>query len=133
MIDLGTISCEGMQPVEITGEIISRVAQKNVPLQSIAQVTLDGLSREHGKGPDMRELACVREQLLDLKIRPLSMDQGGEAVPLQQDVRAIDYLQEFSSFLGKQQLSAKQKEYVASCGLNVLRTVMDQHREDGND
>jgi exonuclease SbcD len=131
MVDLGTISCEGVTPGDITTEIISRVAQQNVPFQAMAQVTLDGISREHGKGIDLRELACVREQLLDLKIRPLSKEQGGEVAPLQQDVRAIDYLQEFSSFLGKQQLNAKQKEYVASCGLEVLRTVMDQHREDG--
>jgi DNA repair protein SbcD/Mre11 len=130
MVDLGTISCEGVHPGDITGEIISRVARQNVPLQAMAQVTLDGISREHGKGIDKRELACVREQLLDLKIRPLPKEQGGEAVPLQQDVRAIDYLQEFSSFLGKQQLNAKQKEYVASCGLEVLRTVMDRHREE---
>ena len=131
MVDLGTILCEGVHPGDITSEIISRVAQQNVPFQAMAQVTLDGISREHGKGIDMRELACVREQLLDLKIRPLSKEQGGEVAPLQQDVRAIDYLQEFSSFLGKQQLNAKQKEYVASCGLEVLRTVMDQHREAG--
>jgi exonuclease SbcD len=131
MVDLGTILCEGVHPGDITAEIISRVGTQRVPLHAMAQVTLDGLSREHGKGIDMRDLACVREQLLDLKIRPVSKDQGGEAVPLQQDVRAIDYLQEFSSFLGKQQLSAKQKDYVASCGLEVLRTVMDRHREDG--
>jgi DNA repair protein SbcD/Mre11 len=130
MVDLGTISCEGVHPGDITDEIISRVARQNVPLQAMAQVTLDGISREHGKGIDKRELACVYEQLLDLKIRPLPKEQGGEAVPLQQDVRAIDYLKEFSSFLGKQQLSVKQKEYVASCGLEILRTVMDRHREE---
>ena len=129
MIDLGTISCEGMHPADITGEIISRVAQNRVPPLAMAQVTLDGLSREHGRGPDVRELADVREQLLDLKIRSRTQEEG-QAVPLQQDVRAIDYLQEFSSFLGRQQLSAKQKEYVASCGLDVLRTVMDRHREE---
>ena len=102
MIDLGTISCEGMHPSDITGEIISRVTEQRVPLHAMAQVTLDGLSREHGRGPDMRDLACVREGLLDLKIRVLAGEQG-QTVPLQQDVRAIDYLQEFSSFLGKQQ------------------------------
>jgi DNA repair protein SbcD/Mre11 len=130
MVDLGTISCEGVHPGDITDEIISRVARQNVPLQAMAQVTLDGISREHGKGIDKRDLACVYEQLLDLKIRPLPKEQGGEAVPLQQDVRAIDYLKEFSSFLGKQQLSVKQREYVASCGLEILRTVMDRHREE---
>lgn len=128
MIDLGTIPCEGMRPSDITGEIISRVTDHKVPLHAMAQVTLEGLSREHGKGPDMRELACIREGLLDLKIRPLASEQG-QAVPLQQDVKAIDYLQEFSSFLGKQQLSPRQKEFAGRCGLDVLRTVMDEHRE----
>jgi DNA repair exonuclease SbcCD nuclease subunit len=128
MIDLGKISCEGMQPSDITGEIISRVTERKVPLHAMAQVTLEGLSREHGKGPDMRELVCIRESLLNLKVRVLAGEQG-QAVPLQQDVRAIDYLQEFSSFLGKQQLSPRQKEYAGRCGLEVLRTVMDEHRE----
>jgi DNA repair protein SbcD/Mre11 len=128
MIDLGTISCEGIHSSDIPGKIISLVADLKVPLHAMAQVTLVGLSREHGRGPDMRELACVREGLLDLKIRVLAGEQG-QAVPLQQDVRAIDYLQEFSSFVGKQQLSPRQKEYAGRCGLEVLRTVMDEHRE----
>lgn len=128
MIDLGTISCEGVHPSYITGEIISRVTERSVPLHAMAQVTLDGLSREHGRGPDMRDLACVREGLLDLKIRVLSGEQG-QTVPLQQDVRAIDYLQEFSSFMNAQGLSPKQKEAAGRMGLEVLRTVMDMHRE----
>lgn len=96
----------------------------------MAQVTLDGLSREHGKGIDMREFAAVRERLLDLKIRVVPKDPEHAAL-LQQDVRAIDYLREFGSFVGKQQWNARQKEYVRRCGLDVLRTVMEEHREAG--
>jgi calcineurin-like phosphoesterase family protein len=128
MIDLGTIPCEDMHPQEITSEIISRVTEQKVPLLAMAQVTLDDLSREHGKGPDMRELACIREGLLDLKIRVVVSEQG-HVVPLQQDVQAIDYLQEFSMFMNKQQLNPRQKEYAGQCGLTVLRAVMDKHRE----
>ena len=69
MIDLGTIKCEGVHPGDITEEIINRIVAKSVPQYSMAQVTLDGLSREHGKGIDMKALAPVREQLLELKIR----------------------------------------------------------------
>jgi hypothetical protein len=95
----------------------------------MAQVTLDGLSREHGKGIDMKGLGPVREQLLDLKIRVQAKD-AESPVPLQQDVRAIDYLLEFSAFAGKQQqLTARQKEFIGKCGYEVLQTVMDQHRE----
>jgi hypothetical protein len=53
-------------------------------------------------------------------------------VPLQQDVRAVDYLQEFSSFAAKQQqLTARQREFIGKCGYEVLQTVMEQHREGG--
>ncbi|MCX6329185.1 MAG: metallophosphoesterase, partial [Bacteroidia bacterium] len=86
-------------------------------------------SREHGKGIDMKSLAVVREQLLDLKIRT-KREEEEQPVPLQQDVRAIDYLQEFSVFAGKQQqLNVRQKEYIGKCGLKVLKTAMEQHRE----
>jgi hypothetical protein len=42
----------------------------------------------------------------------------------------IDYLQEFSAYLEKQQLSQRQKEFIGKCGLEVLRTVMEEHREE---
>ncbi len=113
MIDLGTIKCQGVHPGDITEEIINRIVARSAPLYSMAQVTLDGLSREHGKGIDMKSLAVVREQLLDLKIR-MKTDEEDTPVPLQQDIRMIDYLQEFDTFIGKQQLSAKQREFVAS-------------------
>ena len=40
----------------------------------------------------------------------------------------IDYLQEFGEFIGKQQLSAKQKEFALTRGREVLQSVMDEHR-----
>ena len=128
MIDLGTIKCQGVHPGDITEEIINRIVSKSAPLYSMAQVTLDGLSREHGKGIDMKSLAVVREQLLDLKIR-IKTDEEDKPVALQQDIRLIDYLQEFDAFIGQKQLSAKQKEFVASHGREVLQSVMDEHRE----
>jgi len=130
MADLGTIPCQGVHPKDITAEVIERVMKKCLPIYAMAQVTLDGLSREHGKGIDMKDLAAIREQLLDLKIRVT----GGEAdtpVPLQQDIRTVDYLQEFSAFVAKQQLNAKQKEYIGRCGIKVLQAAMEKHREEG--
>ena len=128
MIDLGTIKCHGVHPGDITEEIISRIVARSVPLYSMAQVTLDGLSREHGKGVDLKDLAAVREQLLDLKIRTKSEEEE-QPVPLQQDIRMIDYLKEFETFIEKKQMSAKQKAFVASYGRSVLQSVMDEHRE----
>ncbi|OPY47538.1 MAG: DNA double-strand break repair protein Mre11 [Methanoregulaceae archaeon PtaU1.Bin222] len=128
MVDLGTITSGEIPAKDIPGEIESRVKARNVPHFSMAQVTLDGLSRDHAKGPDMKELSTVREWLLDLKIRLRSTEESN-AAPLQQDIRAIDYLGEFSSFLNVQALGPGEKEYVASCGQRVLRAVMDRHRE----
>jgi DNA repair exonuclease SbcCD nuclease subunit len=128
MVDLGTIKCEGVHPGDITEEIINRIVAGSAPLFSMAQVTLDGLSREHGKGIDMKSLGVVREQLIDLKIR-MKTDEEDKPVPLQQDIRLIDYLQEFDTFIGKRQLSAKQREFVTRHGREVLQSVMDEHRE----
>jgi DNA repair protein SbcD/Mre11 len=127
MIDLGTIRCEGVHVREITAEIIARVTSGKCPPLSMVQITLDGLTREHGSGIDTRELAGIREPLLDLKIRQVTLEQG-EVSPLQQDMHAIDYLQEFSEFVGKQQMNIRQKEFVTNCGLDLLRTVMEDHR-----
>jgi len=127
MADCGTIKCQGVHPGDITEEIIARVTKKNLPRFAMAQVTLDGMSREHGKGIDTKDLAGIREQLLDLKIRVKSEGED-TPVPLQQDLRMIDYLQEFEGFVTKRQLSGKQKEYALSRGKEVLQTVMDEHR-----
>jgi len=127
MADLGTIKCQGVHPGDITEEIIARVSRKHLPQYAMAQVTLDGLSREHGKGIDTKDLASIREQLLDLKIRTRKEEED-TPVALQQDIRMIDYLQEFGEFIGKQQLSARQKEFVATRGREILQSVMDEHR-----
>jgi len=127
MADLGTIMCQGVHPGDITEEIIAQVTQKHLPQYAMAQVTLDGLSREHGKGIDMKDLAGVREGLLDLKIRTRKEEED-TPVALQQDIRLIDYLQEFGEFIGRQQISAKQKEFVATRGREILKAVMDEHR-----
>ncbi len=130
MADLGTIKCAGMHPGDITEEIISRITARHLPQYAMAQVTLDGMSREHGKGIDTRDLAGVREGLLDLKIRVKS-EAEDSPVPLQQDIRMIDYLQEFDTFLGQKQLNEKQRAFIAVRGRNVLQSVMDEHRGSG--
>ena len=130
MADLGTIPCAGVHPGDITEDIIARVQQKHLPQFAMAQVTLDGISREHGKGIDMKDLAGVRENLLDLKIRVKS-EAEDTPVPLQQDIRMIDYLQEFGEFVGKKQLLTKQREFALARGKEVLQSVMDEHRGTG--
>jgi len=129
MADLGNIPCQGMHPGDITQEIVARVEKRCLPMFAMAQVTLEGLAREHGKGIEMRDLAGVREQLLDLKIR-VQADAADTPVPLQQDIRTVDYVKEFSAFVGKQQLSEKQKAFIGRCGTEVLQSAMEKHRED---
>src|SRR5208337_3629631 len=127
MYDCGTIACAGRHTAEITDEIIGRVEHKRPEKFSLAQVTLDGMSREHGKGIDMRALAPVQEMLLDLKIRVVAAGEE-TVVPLQQDVRAIDYLAEFSSFVDKKQLTGTQKSFILTHGREILQDVMAEHR-----
>ena len=88
----------------------------------------DALAREAGRHSERLQEPGVREGLLDLKIR-VKMEADDSPVPLQQDIRLIDYLQEFTAFIDKKGLSTKQREYVGTFGADVLRVVMDEHRE----
>ncbi|HVP97630.1 metallophosphoesterase family protein [Methanoregula sp.] len=127
MYDCGTVACAGRHVHEITEEIIERVEKKRPEKYSLAQVTLDGMSREHGKGIDMKALAGIRENLLDLKIREKARDGDTPVLP-QQDIRMIDYLQEFEGFVTKHQLSERQKAFVLLHGREILASAMDEHR-----
>lgn len=128
MADCGTIRCHDMHPGDITEEIIAHVEQKNLPKYAMARVTLDGLSREHGKWIDTSALAGIRGYLLDLKIR-LKVEDEDRHVPLQQDIRRLDYVQEFGDFIGKKNLTEKQREFVLSYGTDILQTVIKEHQE----
>ncbi|PKG31579.1 DNA repair exonuclease [Methanoregula sp.] len=130
MADCGTIKCAGVHPGDVTDEIVQRVEKLGLPKYSMAQVTLDGMSREHGKGLDPYVLAPVRELLLDLKIR-IRTEEEDKPVPLQQDIRMVDYLQEFAAFVEKKQLTGKQREFVLAKGKDVLQGVIDEHRGGG--
>jgi exonuclease SbcD len=130
MADCGTIKCQGVHPGDIAEEIIARVEKQGLPKYSMAQVTLDGMSREHGKGVDLQALSGIREHLLDLKIR-IKTEEEDKPVPLQQDIRMVDYLQEFGEFVNKKQLTAQQREFVLARGKDVLQSVMDEHRGSG--
>jgi len=132
MIDLGTISCDGVDVGEITSEIISRIEHTRLPPHAMVQVTLAGLCREHGRGPDMRELIDIQKQLLNLKIRVWGRDED-HPVSTHQDLKTIDYLGEYSSFIDKHQFKNRQKEFVRRCGLDVLKTVMGRHQEMADD
>ncbi|MGD1005334.1 MAG: metallophosphoesterase [Methanoregulaceae archaeon] len=128
MIDIGSIDCGDSNTDNITLNIVQRIEKHQTPALAMVQVTLENVSREHGKGPDIRTLAKVRERLLDLKFR-IKSEKGEHPVPIQQDIRAINYLQEFGIFVKKQQLSLKKREFVERSGLDILKTVMEQHKE----
>ena len=129
MYDCGSISGANRHSKEITEEIISRIEKKCPEKYSLVQVTVNNISREQWKGIDLRELSSIREHLLDLRIRVISA--GEDTVqPFQQDIKGIDYLTEFGNFLEKQNLSAKQKDFVSRTGKEVLTDVMEKHREE---
>ena len=96
----------------------------------MAQVTLDGMSREHGKGIDTKDLAGIREQPPRPE-DPGEVRRGGDARSRSSRTSAsIDYLQEFEGFVGKKRLSDEAEGVFALLrGKEVLQTVMDEHRE----
>ena len=75
----------------------------------------------------MRALAGIRENLLDLKIRVKTQDED-TPVPLQQDIRMIDYLAEFEGFVTKHHSPKSRRSSSFCADGKSSESVMDEHR-----
>lgn len=127
MIDAGTLNCGGHHADEIVGAILVQL-DRNTSKGDMAQITLD-----FGEHPVVSipsdELSGYRDALLDLKIRVRSEETERQQIQ-QQDLKAIDYVKEFGTFLQGRQLNDAQRAAVEARGVETLKTVMANHLEE---
>lgn len=126
MIDVGILKCGGYDLDSIVGGILVYL-DKNASPGDMAQITLD-----FGEHPAVTippdELARYRESLLDLKIRVRSKETE-RAVIQQQDLKTINYVDEFSRFLQQRPMNEAQRAAVQACGIETLKAVAATHLE----
>jgi len=122
MTDLGTI-----HSAELSGEqladIIIRKAE-SLPVNSMARITLDFMDFPVRVVPE-EALEAIRDRLLDLNIRNKSK-AADRAEIQQQDLRAIDYVGEFGTFLQQRPLTDQQRAAVMLRGTETLKTVVTE-------
>lgn len=125
MADLGTIDAREVPPRDVPGLIRQRLEVNRVGPLSMAGVTLCFSDREHQRQLDEKELAGVRRELLDLKIRisvPGEYRKGGET----RDIRSIDYLGEFSRFVAGKNLAQGERDFIAEYGSRAISLALEE-------
>lgn len=122
MVDLGTIHSAELSAEQLA-DIINRKAE-GLPENSMAQITLDFMDYPVRVIPEA-ELSTVRDRLLDLKIRVKSKETERAEIQ-QQDLRAINYVDEFSTFLQQRTLTDQQRAAVLARGTETLKTVVTE-------
>ncbi|MCK9580804.1 MAG: metallophosphoesterase, partial [Methanoregula sp.] len=128
MKDLGVINCADRTMEDIIDSIEDEVGLLDGIGDQMLQVTLDfGSSPIRALPTDA--LKDIRESILDLKIRIRSAETERQQIQ-QQDLHAIDYVKEFSTFLQHRQLSDAQRASVEARGTETLKTVMANHAEE---
>lgn len=128
MIDLGTIDCRGITPDALPGEVIRTIEDRHIPAHAMVRIVLESDECGCSRSFDQKALLPAREKFLDLKVQWAGRE-GDTPVPVQQDLRAIDYISEFETFVKGKNLARKDEENVKALGRETLLQVMAAHRE----
>ncbi|MEI6840831.1 MAG: metallophosphoesterase [Methanomicrobiales archaeon] len=128
MIDLGTMDCRGIAPDALPGEVTMKIEAGDLPAHAMVRIVLDSDECGCARSFDQKALLPVRERLLDLKIHWAGV-VGDTPVPVQQDLRAIDYISEFETFVKGKNLAQKDEDQVKTLGRETLLRVMAAHQE----
>lgn len=128
MKDLGVIDCDQVVMDDIIDAIENEVGLIDGVGDQMFQLTLDfGNSPVAALPADA--LKDIRESILDLKIRVRSAETEHQQIQ-QQDLHAIDYVKEFSTFLRQRQLTVAQRAAVEVRGTETLKAVTASHLEE---
>lgn len=129
MMDLGTVGCEGLSGTEVS-ETIARKIERFPEGHDLAmcQLTLDGIARETVRAVDRCMLAEFKRRVLDLKVRIRMADEQANVLD-EKDLRTVDYIAEFESFVVQKHLDAPVQSFVVGKGTEVLRRVIERHQE----
>jgi exonuclease SbcD len=129
MIDAGTIDCQERTPREITLEMEHILGAGSFPNMSMVQITLQDISREKAKGIDYRAIqAAYGGPLLDFHIRRKLLEEE-TPLPDQQDLKEMDYIQEFRGFVARKGYAPRETEFVTSTGEQILQDVILEREE----
>ena len=128
MIDLGTMDCRGIIPDALPGEVIRTIEDWNIPAYAMVKIVLESDDGGCARSFDQKALLPIREKFLDLKVQWTGME-GDTPIPVQQDLRAIDYISEFEAFVKGKNFPRKDEEHVKALGRETLLQVMAAHRE----
>lgn len=124
MIDLGSLQAEELSAGEIIGEIEARIEAITSHTPPMAQITLEGIRKETARALSGREMARIREQVLDLRIKTLS---PGEIVPeRRQSDSAFNIQEEFRAFVKGRGLSEKTESFILGKGLGILSSIVEE-------
>ncbi|MGC9435170.1 MAG: metallophosphoesterase family protein [Methanomicrobiales archaeon] len=129
MVDAGTIDCANLTPAGVIGEVgglVERLAGEE--RTGMCRVTLTGLTRETARHLNRRELAAVKGDLLDLRIRIIRDEQDTPVLDAE-SVERIDYVDEFSSYVERLNLPPRQQQFVRERGAEILRRVLKNRQE----
>lgn len=126
MRDCGVIDCT--QEGDIAFAIEDQIGLLDGRNDQMFQITLD-FKDQPVKALPPDALKEIRDQVLDLKIRVRSKETE-RAVIQQQDLKTINYVDEFSRFLQQRPMNEAQRAAVQACGTETLKAVAATHLEE---
>jgi exonuclease SbcD len=128
MVDLGTVRCEGKDADEVNGRVSRILDDDDLDATAMYLLTLDKVARDVAGRLDQKKIAQIRDRVLNLKIKVGIAEESTPAFE-GKDVAAVDFVEEFSRFLARKELSPEAREFVQRKGTLALRHALERHAE----
>jgi hypothetical protein len=130
MVNLGTLRCESLSQSEIAEKIV-HASEKIAGCKdkTMCQLTLTEIRRDDARSLNRRFLFDIRKKMLDFRLRVIPAAESGQVFE-GRDLKAVDYVAEFEAFLKKKGLDLSVEKYISGTGREVLKQVVETHRED---
>jgi hypothetical protein len=122
MVDLGSVSAEDLSAGEVIEAIEERIEEIRSTTLPMAQITLTGIRKETARVIAGKEMARIRESLLDLRIRTISPDDI--VTERRREDSGFNIQEEFASFVKSRGLPEKTESFILQKGSAVLTSVV---------
>ncbi|MHC1627196.1 MAG: metallophosphoesterase family protein [Methanoculleaceae archaeon] len=132
MVDAGTVDCADLTPAAVIDEVAARIDRLEGEERSgMCQITLTGLTKEVAHQLKQKEIASLKGDLLDLRIR-IIQEERDTPVFRGDSITRIDYIKEFRRYVDHLNLPPAQHEFVRRRGAEILRRAIERDREGGD-
>ena len=135
MYDFGSIKCKDLTPNEIIDATMKMLESKRIEANSMGQLSYDDIDRDKltviSHKDNLGVISDYTKNMLNFKLRKNVTKERVPIVKQYNDSINIDFVKDFSHYIGDQKLPKNESDYIISMGSDIIKRaiIKQEHKE----